>query len=158
MNDIQIKKHAIGTQEINSINARELWKYLESKQQFANWIRKRIEKYNFQENEDYIVNKFINNTEQGKKAVEQIEEKSNFIHPKELNSLFSLCRSVAHAKSELENKTFMVALNNIQNQIKTKYGVNWLEDLRSSDVKNVFSHVQKLKNAYYKDLSQTQLF
>lgn len=36
-----------------SVNARELHQKLGSKQQFANWIRNRIEKYGFVENQDF---------------------------------------------------------------------------------------------------------
>lgn len=36
------------------INARELWKVLGSKQEFANWIKNRIESYGFQNGVDYI--------------------------------------------------------------------------------------------------------
>lgn len=37
-----------------AVNARELHQFLESKQEFANWIKNRIEKYDFVENQDYI--------------------------------------------------------------------------------------------------------
>lgn len=36
------------------VNARELWRSLGSKQEFANWIKNRIESYGFQESVDYI--------------------------------------------------------------------------------------------------------
>ena len=36
-----------------SVNARELHQFLESKQQFANWIQNRMEKYGFVENQDF---------------------------------------------------------------------------------------------------------
>lgn len=36
------------------INARELHNALGSKQEFANWIKQRITKYSFEENEDFI--------------------------------------------------------------------------------------------------------
>ena len=36
-----------------AINARELHAFLESKQEFANWIKGRIDKYGFVENQDY---------------------------------------------------------------------------------------------------------
>ena len=36
-----------------AVNARELHQFLESKQQFANWIQNRIEKYGFVENQDF---------------------------------------------------------------------------------------------------------
>lgn len=36
------------------VNARELWKALGSKQEYANWIKNRLSSYGFQENVDYI--------------------------------------------------------------------------------------------------------
>lgn len=39
---------------IDTINARDLHEFLESKQQFTDWIKKRIEQYDFIENEDYV--------------------------------------------------------------------------------------------------------
>lgn len=45
-----------------AVSARELHRFLESKQEFANWIRNRIEKYGFVENQDYeVFDKFIKN-------------------------------------------------------------------------------------------------
>lgn len=42
------------------INARELYQKLESKRQFANWIKQRIEHYKFEENKDFITfNNFV---------------------------------------------------------------------------------------------------
>ena len=35
------------------VNARELHYFLESRQEFANWIKSRIEKYGFIENQDF---------------------------------------------------------------------------------------------------------
>ena len=40
----------------NTINARDLHTYLQSKRQFANWINQRIEKYEFIEGEDFVTN------------------------------------------------------------------------------------------------------
>jgi len=42
------------------VSGRELWKFLESKQEFSNWIKNRIVKYDFIEDEDFTVDKFIN--------------------------------------------------------------------------------------------------
>lgn len=48
------------------VNARELHKKLENKRQFANWIKQRIEQFNFIENEDFIrFNKFVKGDEKG---------------------------------------------------------------------------------------------
>ena len=36
------------------VSARELHEFLESKQEFTNWFKNRIEKYGFLENEDFM--------------------------------------------------------------------------------------------------------
>lgn len=41
--------------EINSANAREIFQFLNSEQEYANWIKNRINHYNFIENQDYII-------------------------------------------------------------------------------------------------------
>lgn len=41
------------------VNARELHGFLASKRQFANWIKSRINKYDFIENVDYLINKIV---------------------------------------------------------------------------------------------------
>ena len=42
--------------KITAVNARDLWKFLESKQEFANWIKDRVEKYRFVEGKDFLIN------------------------------------------------------------------------------------------------------
>jgi len=39
-----------------TVNARELHSFLESKQNFADWVKNRIEKYGFLEGDDFIIN------------------------------------------------------------------------------------------------------
>ena len=51
---IKIEEQLIGNEKINAVDARELWKFLESKQQFGDWIKKRIEEYGFLIDIDYI--------------------------------------------------------------------------------------------------------
>ena len=41
--------------ELNSANARELHAFLNSEQQYADWIKNRINQYGFTENQDYII-------------------------------------------------------------------------------------------------------
>jgi phage anti-repressor protein len=43
------------TEERKLINARELHEFLESRQEFAHWIKGRIEKYGFIDGEDYLI-------------------------------------------------------------------------------------------------------
>lgn len=41
--------------EINSVNARDLHEFLNSGQDYSEWIKNRINKYSFTENQDYII-------------------------------------------------------------------------------------------------------
>lgn len=56
---------------IKTVSARELHEFLESKQQFQNWIKNKIEKYEFVENVDYtLLNKVINQVSGSKHSIE----------------------------------------------------------------------------------------
>jgi phage anti-repressor protein/phage antirepressor YoqD-like protein len=53
------------------VRARDLHQFLESKQEFANWIKNRIEKYGLVENEDYVVfDNLIKNPQGGRPQIE----------------------------------------------------------------------------------------
>ena len=63
-----IQQHEILEQ---AVNARELHEFLGSKRQFANWIKERIESYEFVENVDYVVfNNFVKNPKGGRSSIE----------------------------------------------------------------------------------------
>lgn len=63
-----IQQHEILEQ---AVNARELYEFLGSKRQFANWIKERIESYEFVENADYVVfNNFVKNPKGGRSSIE----------------------------------------------------------------------------------------
>ena len=54
-----------------AVSARELHTFLESKQEFANWIKNRIEKYGFIENQDFeVFDNFIKNPNGGRPLTE----------------------------------------------------------------------------------------
>lgn len=54
-----------------AVSARDLHAFLESKQEFANWIKNRIEKYDLVENVDYVVfDKSVKNPNGGRPQVE----------------------------------------------------------------------------------------
>lgn len=67
---IPINKADLNGAEINSVNARELHEVLESKYQFADWIKSRLDETDAIENIDYIIvsEKTETMTEHGKKA------------------------------------------------------------------------------------------
>lgn len=53
------------------VNARELHTFLESKQQFADWIKNRIYRYDFEEGTDFVVfHKDMKNSKGGRTSIE----------------------------------------------------------------------------------------
>lgn len=55
----------------NAVSARELHKFLESKQDFSTWIKARIKKYGFVENHDFeLVHNFVEQVSGGKHLIE----------------------------------------------------------------------------------------
>lgn len=52
---IAIESRQIGEGEIRTVNARDLHSFLEAKKDFSNWIKDRIDKYGFTENQDYVI-------------------------------------------------------------------------------------------------------
>lgn len=60
MDLIKIEKQKIASDLIDTVNARHLWEFLESKQHFSTWIKDKIKKYSFVEGSDYAVHKIMN--------------------------------------------------------------------------------------------------
>jgi anti-repressor protein len=57
---IKIEKREIGKNKVNAVDGKELHKFIGSKQQFGNWITKRISKYGFSQDVDFVsFNKLI---------------------------------------------------------------------------------------------------
>lgn len=63
---IKTTQLVLNDENTTAICARELWSFLESKQEFANWIRHRIEKYGFLEGKDFTIDKFVNGKNKGR--------------------------------------------------------------------------------------------
>lgn len=60
MNEIiNIRKDIISDQVVQTVNARELHAFLESKQDFSTWVKGRIDQYGFTEGEDFTLHKFV---------------------------------------------------------------------------------------------------
>ena len=51
---IHIQPQTINGNTVETVSARELHEFLESKQDFSTWVKNRIEKYEFVENQDFI--------------------------------------------------------------------------------------------------------
>lgn len=54
-NIISVSAVTIGFEEVNAVDARELWVFLEVETRFNDWIKKRIDDYEFTCNSDYLV-------------------------------------------------------------------------------------------------------
>ena len=68
---IKIEKQEINNEKVNSVNARDLWIALESKQDFSTWIKARLEQAYAVENEDYgVFHKTVENLKGGRPKVE----------------------------------------------------------------------------------------
>lgn len=52
---ITLSKNTINQQMVQTVNARELHGFLQSKQDFSTWIKSRIADYDFVENQDFII-------------------------------------------------------------------------------------------------------
>lgn len=68
---ISLHHQTIGNEPVETVNARELHTFLESKQDFSTWIKNRIEKYEFVENQDFIkLHKKMELSKTGQMAIE----------------------------------------------------------------------------------------
>ena len=67
---IKIQPQNIGGQTIETVNARDLHGFLESSQEFANWIKNRIQQYGFVEGMDYLIDKVVNNPLGGRPIID----------------------------------------------------------------------------------------
>lgn len=54
---INITKASINNEEVNAVNARDLWEKIESKRRFGDWIKDRLE--GFTEGQDYVIHKIV---------------------------------------------------------------------------------------------------
>lgn len=71
MINIQIFQQEINNEKVNSVNARDLWVALESKQDFSTWIKARLEQAYAVENEDYgVFHKTVENLKGGRPPLE----------------------------------------------------------------------------------------
>ena len=60
MDLIPVSNNTFNGVAVQTVNARDLYAFLESKQEFANWIKGRIDQYGFVDGVDFTVDKFIN--------------------------------------------------------------------------------------------------
>ncbi len=62
-NLINVTNRTIGKHTVQTVNARELHEFLETRSKFAEWINRRINEYKFLENQDFICLSEISETQ-----------------------------------------------------------------------------------------------
>ena len=68
---IPIRTGEIGGRQMDCVNLRDVWEFIESKRQFANWIKERLVSSElYTEGEDWVVNKISNNPKGGRPTIE----------------------------------------------------------------------------------------
>ena len=67
---IPLHSQTIDGNAVETVNARELHTFLESKQDFSTWIKNRIEKYEFVENADYLLHKKMELSKTGQMGID----------------------------------------------------------------------------------------
>lgn len=133
------KEQTIGA-EINSADARELHAFLNSEQEFANWIKNRITQYGFLENQDYI----IKTTYTGRRP-----RKEYFIT---LNMAKELCMVENNAKGKEARQYFIKCEQELQ-ALKFSHYVNRIADLNAVLIDNAKRHKREI-NGYKSQLKQ----
>lgn len=126
--------------EINSADARELHAFLNSEQQYADWIKNRITQYGFIENQDYIVK----TTYTGRRP-----RKEYFIT---LDMAKELCMVENNDKGKEARRYFIKCEQELQ-ALKFKCYVNEISHLRAVQISQG-RHNQNVINGYKSQISQ----
>nr|DAX86242.1 MAG TPA: KilAC domain protein [Caudoviricetes sp.] len=152
------KKYELG---ILAVSARQLWTKLEVKTYFTDWIKRRLERYNYQEDIDYIWYgddyaltldmaselSLIENTEIGRKLrsyivnYEREYKKDEYEKQEELNDRIAMLEKIVlipNSKNSTLTKDY-TSIENMNGNLKT---INYINDL----IKEDFKAIQKIFN------------
>ena len=140
-----------------AVNARELHQFLESKQDFSNWIKNRIEKYDFVENQDYCSFNKIIEREIG--ATSRIEYALSVDMAKELSMVEN------NEKGRLARKYFIEcekiaregALASYQIEDPIKRAERWIEEQKVRQALEAKNQEMQPKAQYFDELVERSL-
>lgn len=140
-----------------AVNARELHQFLESKQDFSNWIKSRIEKYGFVENQDYCSFNKIIEREVG--ATKRIEYALSVDMAKELSMVEN------NEKGRLARKYFIecekiardAVLASYQIEDPIKRAERWIEEQKEKKALEEKNKELKPKAQYFDALVERSL-
>lgn len=131
---IEIKRYIVGNEKINAVNARDLWRNLDSKQEFSRWVQNRLKATMAEENIDYIL---VLETYKSQKISESAE-----------NSLISEVVEFAENSNQevLENTDEIVDLASLSNQNKRGGDRRSVDYIITLDLAKEFSMLEKNQN------------
>ncbi len=69
---VKVGEYQIGNQKTHGVNARDLWKALGVKTDFNTWIKRRLKKAGFVENQDYVILPTFGENSEGRPILEYI--------------------------------------------------------------------------------------
>lgn len=131
---IEIKRYIVGNEKINAVNARDLWRNLDSKQEFSRWEQNRLKATMAEENIDYIL---VLESYKSQKISESAE-----------NSLVSEVVEFAENSNQevLENTDKIADLASSSNQNKRGGDRRSVDYIITLDLAKEFSMLEKNQN------------
>lgn len=122
--------------DTETVNARELHIFLESKQEFSSWIKARIMKYGFEENSDYIIIK-VND-----KNIKNLGGRPTIEYHVSLDMAKEISMAEGNEKGRAARKYFInceKALKNVSGNIEKLVAAEIKKQLESVKVKQIES-------------------
>ena len=123
---IPLHSQTIDGNAVETVNARELHEFLESKRQFADWIKNRIEQYDFVENQDFTT--VSKNLEKGGRSIDyyitldmakELAMVERNEKGKQARQYFIECeRKLRETQAKLAPKTYVEALRTLADEVE----------------------------------------
>ena len=126
---IPLQSQTIDGNAVETVNARELHAFLESKQDFSTWIKNRINEYGFIENQDFAVShKKMENPQGGRPSIEyyislDMAKELSMVERnekgKQARQYFIECeRKLRETQAKLAPKTYVEALRTLADEVE----------------------------------------
>ena len=142
-NIIKVTKNEIGNAELNSVNARDIHNYLQVNSRFNDWINRAISKYDFKENVDFTIHKFVIGKNQvidyivTMDMAKELAMLENNPKGRETRKYFIACEKELQKTDLSLNTTILIELSKLNQEIK---------DLKNQLVSDEQSNKKVIKN------------
>lgn len=135
---VKVSKNEQGQQVVN---ARDLWQFLDVGRHFNSWIKGRIEKYDFIENEDFVITKSL--TQNGVKLGRPIED---YVLSLDMAKELSMVEN--NTSGRLARKYFIQCEKKYKKLIEDKY-LEEIKMLQESDNSEIYlKKIEALETNY----------